>query len=345
MPDSLLKELAANEFNTMPEEGSPFDLLLPESHASLPLQLMAKWQPGPTARWLCKIIELTTVEELQRRTDIRRDLVFALAHIAHHRDGFEDAEASLFRLATAENETWANNATGVWSGLFLVAINLTRRKFDARLEILRKRVKGGSVENRVIALAGLGSAIGRESTGPGYSPDDKIDGPWDLPTIGEVQRGKREAWSLLCDMTLDQDAVLARKSKEIAIQNLRSTLRWGIGEDIFRILYEIVDKWQEKELADLRAELDSIKHYETSVIKENVKLEEAYNRLRATTEPANYHGKLLDIVGRWSPGGDVVEIEPTNGYGERLSQYEEKLDKQIAEEGLAPPTPLINELE
>ena len=344
VPDSLLKELAANEINTIPEEGDPFDLLLPKPSGFLPLQFMAKWQPGPTASWLHQIIEPTTIEELQRRTDIRRDLVFALAHITHRRDGFEDAEASLFRLGAAENETWANNATGVWSGLFLVAINLTHRKFDVRLEILRKRVKEGSLEHRIIALAGLGSATSRESAGPGYSPDDKIDGPWDLPTIGEVQQGKREAWSLLCSMTLDQDAALAGKSKEIVIHNLRSTIRWGIGEDVFGMLSEIIDKWQEKELADLRAELDSIKRYEAPAIKENTKLAEAISRLRVKTEPVDYHGRLLDIVGRWSPGDKVIDTEPTSGYGERLSQYEEKLDKQIAEEGLASPTPLVNEL-
>lgn len=345
VPDLVLKKLAADEFCNMPEVDNPFDLLLHKPPGFLPLQFIAKWQPALTARWLHQIIESTAIEELRKRTDVRRDLVFALGHISHRREGFEDTEASLFRLAAAENENWANNATGVWSGLFLVAINLTRWKFDDRQNILSKRVKEGPLDFRLLALAGLVGATGTEGVGPSYCADDTIDGPWDLLTIGEIQQGKLKAWSLLCELTLDQTSAVASRAREIAIHNLRSTLYWRIGEYVFEMLSEIVEIWQAKELINLREELDSIKRYETSVLQEAANLQEAFCRLQTKTKAVDYHGRLFDVVGRWSPGDHMIETEPMDSYGERLEQYIERLDQKIAEEGLAPPMPLLNELE
>lgn len=345
VPVSLLEGLAINELGNMPEEGDPFDLLLEKPNGFFPLHFMAKWQPGLTARWLRRVIESYSTEELKRRVDVRRDLMFALAHISHRRDGFEDAEASVFRLAAAENESWANNATGVWSDLFMAAINLTRRKFESRLAILKDRVEKGPTDLRLLALTGLANATGRETHSSGYSTDDTIDGPWDLPTVGEVQQNKLKAWQILCALTLDGETVVANKSRVIVAENLRSTIRWGIAEQVFEMLSEKVKEWPEKQLASLREELDSIKRYEGPAINENAKLRESFGQLRAKTEATDYHGRLMDVVGRWSPGEDVIETEPTEGYGKRLGEYEERLDKKLAEEGLAPPVPLNDELD
>ncbi|MCF7634636.1 MAG: hypothetical protein LLF82_000100 [Dehalococcoides mccartyi] len=345
LPGSLLEGLAINELRNIREEVDPFDLLLEKSPGFLPLQFIAKWQPGLTARWLGRIIESSSIEELRRRVDVRRDLMFALAHISHRRDGFEDSETSLFRLAVAENENWANNATSVWANLFMVAINLTRRKFEFRLAILKDRVEKGSAELRLLALAGLANATGRETHSSGYTSDDTIDGPWDVPTIGEVQQNKLKAWDILCALTLDKEPVVADKSRAIVAENLRSTIHWRIAEQVFEMLSEKVKLWPEKQMASLREELDSIKRYEGPALNANAKLQESFKRLRTNTEAMNYHGKLLDVVGRWSPGEDRIEMEPTEGYGKRLDEYAGSLDKKLAEEGLAPPVPLRNELD
>jgi hypothetical protein len=57
-------------------------------------------------------------DELQQFTTGRREIVWALERIAIWRDLFGDAAKLLLALAEAENETWANNASGVFAGLF-----------------------------------------------------------------------------------------------------------------------------------------------------------------------------------------------------------------------------------
>ena len=54
--------------------------------------------------------------------DVRRHLVWALEKIAFHPDSFDEGAHLLLRLALAENETYGNNATGQFVGLFPVIL-------------------------------------------------------------------------------------------------------------------------------------------------------------------------------------------------------------------------------
>ena len=161
----LLEELARADV----EDDTLFtslDSLLSGPPNFAPLQFLAKWQPALTAYRLRRLVDSLPVDELRERTDVRRHLMFALEHIARRKQGFGDAEAALFRLALAENETWANNATAVWASLFCVVLSLTHQLFDRRLAILRQRTTTGGISDRLVALAGLKSALSSEALVP-----------------------------------------------------------------------------------------------------------------------------------------------------------------------------------
>ena len=68
---------------------------------------------------------------------------------------FEDAEAALFRLACAENESYANNATHTWAELFFPEHNRTQRGLAGRLHALARRLSGSDPESRRLALVGV----------------------------------------------------------------------------------------------------------------------------------------------------------------------------------------------
>jgi hypothetical protein len=69
---------------------------------------------------------LTLLERLSERppgelftaVDARRDLVWSAEKLAWHSDTFARAAVVLLRLALAENEHWANSATGQFVSLF-----------------------------------------------------------------------------------------------------------------------------------------------------------------------------------------------------------------------------------
>ena len=72
------------------------------------------------------------------RGDVRRHLVWALEKIAFHPDSFDAGAHLLLRLALTENETYGNNATGQFVGLFPVILGNTAADGDARLLLLRE---------------------------------------------------------------------------------------------------------------------------------------------------------------------------------------------------------------
>ena len=89
------------------------------------------------------------------RGDVRRHLVWALEKIAFHPDSFDEGAHLLLRLALAENETYGNNATGQFVGLFPVVLGNTAADGHARLLLLREAVQSDDQAQQKIAVDAL----------------------------------------------------------------------------------------------------------------------------------------------------------------------------------------------
>ena len=87
--------------------------------------------------------------------DVRRHLVYALEKICFHPHAFEEGARLLLRLAAAENERWANNATGQFMGLFPMVLGATAADGRARLSFLDEAIAGGDETQRLLAVRGL----------------------------------------------------------------------------------------------------------------------------------------------------------------------------------------------
>ena len=68
--------------------------------------------------------------------NVRRHTVWALEKIVFYPDTFDGGARLLLRLAVAENETWSNNATGLFRGIFQTYLGNTAADGDARLALL-----------------------------------------------------------------------------------------------------------------------------------------------------------------------------------------------------------------
>ena len=89
------------------------------------------------------------------RGDVRRDLVWALEKIAFRTDSFDEGAHLLLRLALAENEAYANNATGQFVGLFPVILGNTAADGHARLLLLREVAQSDDPVQRKIVVDAL----------------------------------------------------------------------------------------------------------------------------------------------------------------------------------------------
>ena len=147
--------------------GGPFGSLqsMQERGTAKLLTQLAIVLPAEVATHLAELVEWASEDELRNCYGIRRDLVWTLQKLAWHTNTFELASDSLLRLALAENESFSNNATGVWKDLFGTLLPATAANTNARMDYLRKVARSGSVRRRSIAVEALKGAIAiRETT-------------------------------------------------------------------------------------------------------------------------------------------------------------------------------------
>ena len=99
---------------------------------------------------------LVHVSDLSSVTgDVRRHFVYALDKICFHALTFEEGARLLLRLAAAENEDWANNATGQFEGLFPMVLGGTAADGKSRLSFLDEATDSDDEMQRVLAVRGL----------------------------------------------------------------------------------------------------------------------------------------------------------------------------------------------
>ena len=115
--------------------------------------------PDETTTHLSELIESEALESIRSQRESRRALVRSLEKLVWHSAMFARAADCLLRLALAENETWANNATGVWSGLFAARLPTTAASPSQRIEYLSGRASSTSPEVRVLVAKAISAAL------------------------------------------------------------------------------------------------------------------------------------------------------------------------------------------
>ncbi len=118
-------------------DGGPLDNLqenLTAGHAEV-LSYLAEIDPSAVAEQIRHLLD--DVEDLSIIAGgSRSHLVRALEKISFPRDTFEDGARLLLRLAAAENQQWANNATGQFIALFPILLGGTQADGTERLDLL-----------------------------------------------------------------------------------------------------------------------------------------------------------------------------------------------------------------
>jgi hypothetical protein len=334
VPEHLLRALSEDDLQVFISNPSWTAL------KTVPVALIARYVPGRIARVLRSFLEDREISELTAHRDERRDLVFALNHVCRRKEGFYDAEAALFRLALAENESYGNNATGVWKELFLGALSLTHVSFTKRLDVLEAHFRTGDEAGMGLAVQALGVAIGHEYSGPMYTEDDKVDGEWDFGTWPQVIAGKLRAWQLLMRLVQEQVApVVVNDLCEVAAQSLRSAFYYHIAAEVLELVCEHAKAWPPVGKAKLRESISDVRDFEDLSDR---KVKKAVDKLSKLIAPHDYHSRLVDVVGNWHPAGHIKDAEQYEGLQKRESQ----LDEQMALEGLqGDPPPLLDEIQ
>ena len=189
--------------------------------------------------------------------DPRRHVVSALERIAFHADVFHQAARLLLRLAAAETETWANNATGVFMGLFKAGLGSTAADGDARLTFLDEvlnEVKpiADTGERRKVVEALIASLTpsGLRFVGAELQGSSPALRPWLPPTKDVKVKYVTGCISRLADIAMQECVDSATKQR--ARSGLGQRIRSWIGpdyiealEDAIRRVSSVVSPWPE----------------------------------------------------------------------------------------------------
>jgi len=104
-------------------------------------------------------------DELLQFEQGRRDIIWALEGTALYADLFCQSARLLLALAEAENETWSNNATGVFAGLFSLGygeVAPTSLAPEYRLPVLMEALSEGELRAD-LALKSFDAALKADS--------------------------------------------------------------------------------------------------------------------------------------------------------------------------------------
>jgi hypothetical protein len=172
--------------------------------------------PDDVMLHLGELIEAAPLEELRAQSRSRRDLVWTLEKLAWHRRTFTRAADSLLRLALAENETYANNATGTWVDLFGTILPGTAATPAERVEYLQRVLRDPRPEVRLLAISGAARSLAHHEsiTVSGELQGGVLVEPRGMPATYEEAGEYRRSMIALIALLLEDDDPTVRQSAE-----------------------------------------------------------------------------------------------------------------------------------
>lgn len=225
------------EVKTLTEElcGSqgPFgqaEVILSE-RGSMLFRSFVEVNPEVTSKALSNVLNSLSEKELFAiGGDVRRNLVWALEKLCFHETYFEESVNSLLLLASAENESWSNNATGQFKQLFRTFLSGTEAPPSLRMKVIdsalgsdRNSIRKIAVEtlDQIIETYGGFRTIGAEYQGSGAPLEE-----WRPKVWGEAFEYWEQALERLCGLVLKGD-ILAIDAKASIGRHIRGLLQYG----------------------------------------------------------------------------------------------------------------------
>jgi hypothetical protein len=324
-PDGLYKD--AEWLNT--KEGGRFFFSL--SLASPPNAL----------RLLERTIGRTDRDGLLKFEEGRRDVIWALEGLALHSDLFTSSAKLLLSLAEAENETWTNNATGVFAGLFSLGhgeVAPTSLAPEHRLPVLNAALRHKDRRSQ-IALGAFETAlaiqhISRMGSDQPFRLRKQVT-RWTPKTYGELFAAYRLYWRTLRDSLEFLPASQRERGVEILLSRTRELLQVeALRGEILDTLQELAG-FPDADKREIISTIETILRYDSEGMPSEVASQ--LTALRDQMIGVTFHSRMQRYAGM-----DLLEdqIDKAGNQTDRTASDIRKL----AEEALAAPDILIPEL-
>lgn len=317
-------------------ENGPFQL-----QELLQIQLGARFflalteaNPAAALRCLKRTIGTWGKETLLEFTTGRREIIYSLERIAMWRPLFADAARLILSLAEAENETWANNASGVFAELFSLGtgeLAPTQAPPQERFTVLREALQSLSERRRLLAISACDKALESRffsrDVGAEYQGLRRVPDLWMPKTYGELFDAYREIWYLLQDQLKTSSSDEQQAIINILLRRAREISRFVALSDM---VINTVDTLAEKAYTDKKkilADIVSILHYDGKRLPE--KTRKRWEELEAKLSGTDFSSQLKRYVGM-----DLLadKFDPQGNQADQAQSHIEELVQQVIDD-------------
>jgi len=225
-------------------------------------RFLAKADPQGALGCLESTIGTWSKEQLLQFTAGRREVVWSLEEIARWKGLFADAARLLLALGEAENETWSNNASGVFVELFSISLHRQLSRTGAspqeRFPVLKEAFESSSKERRALALRACDRALGPQLGGVVTDVHRVIGkGPelWIPKTYGELFDAYRQVWQYLFNKLDSLPYDERQEAVDILLRNARGISRL---ENLSRMVIDTANELSQKPYVDRGRVLETV---------------------------------------------------------------------------------------
>jgi hypothetical protein len=198
---------------------------------------LSKADPKFSLNCLKRLIGNSTKEELINFKNGRRKVVWALEIMSEWKDLFSDSARILLRLGEAENESYGNNASGIFVDLFSNAygeVSTSEATPEQKIVILKQAFESNSTEIRALALKACEKGLETQHfvRTHGTHPEPFRPSPkrWMPKTWEEWFNAFRVVWSLVRNVI---DILPGDEKKEAAKLLLNKS--FGVGRNPYLV--------------------------------------------------------------------------------------------------------------
>ncbi|SFF21390.1 hypothetical protein [Nitrosomonas sp. Nm166] len=192
--------------------------------------------PESTSQALYNVLSSISHDEIHDISgNTRRNLVWGLEKSCFHAGAFEKSAWCMLLLASAENETWSNNATGMFSQLFRVYLSGTEAAPSDRFYVLRRALDLNRLEVDMVVLEALDQVIstngGTRTIGAEYQGTKAPLEEWQPDLWQEVFDFWQESFNLMLILLERGD-----KQKEKVLSDIGHSIRGFVNQGCIDML-------------------------------------------------------------------------------------------------------------
>ena len=309
--------------------GDPFrDLGVLAANAGL-FSALAKVAPGAAVRSLERIILPLDSYFLRGFTSGRREIMWALERLVAHPKLFPTAANLILRLAVAENESYANNATSTFQSLFKPRGGATAATGDERIRFLEDRIERSEVPELLIVVGALNQAFDVHGAHV-VSPDPSGVAPpmyWAARTLEEHINYCGRAFELLEQMLVHDSDQVRSAAESVVLERFRNLFWLGLSEQVLSFVAR--SDLSESVRRRLPLQVDDILLYDEDKAFMTPELRDRLQDLQRSVYADPLRERLHLQLGSWRPSVQRAARESSESFYETESQEMEELAKEL----------------